>query len=349
MLPWPLRRILRGVRRDDLASHLLRALDDRVLTVARERGLVRVEHRSGDPDRTFVRRCDEHAILNELAARPDIVGWLRREARRILRSEHLVRLAPSLASGVAESRDRSWELEGGLLKVESDVGLGSSRYLEGEPDGWALWAADHILASEHARRGQRTRAAVIGAGVGGIARALATRGSTLVDLDEGDWIHDEFSVSCTPNFRDDGRRPRGEAALQGGHHAVVVVFPSPATPAASQHRRIYSADSDAGVVDDPSRLGPQRWLRSLSGHLELALRALRSGRLGYLLLPTSVRDARGYLFDEQLTRRVHETVAGSGMQVVASNAVEDVAPVAWPFVGTSRPNRLSLIVQREAI
>ncbi len=340
VLPSPLRRIVRSVRRDDLARALLSAIDDRVFTIARERGLVQVERRVGDPDRTYVRRCDEHAILIELAARPDIVGWLRRDAQTMLRAEHTARLEPSITPTVAERTRFHWSVEGDVLVVASDAGLGSARYLEGEPDGWALWVADQLTGS---LVDPRPRVSVVGAGVGGIVRALTVTGLRKFRVEECDWIRSEPTAL---NARFAVRR--GQDALEPGHDAVVLVFPSCATPAASQHRRIYVPDGVASAVEDPSRLGRKKWLRSLSGYLALAMQAVRPDRRGYFLIPTSVRDAQGYLSDPQLAADVEDiVVATTGLRVVEKKCVEEVSPVRWPFVGTARSNRFSFIIERE--
>ncbi len=345
VLPSRLRRIVGSVCRDDLAVALLSAIDDRVFTIARERGLVQVERRVGGPDRTYVRRCDEHAILIELAARPDIVGWLRRDARMMLRGEHRARLQPSVTPAFAERTRSHWSVEGDVLLVASDAGLGSARYLEGEPDGWALWVADQLAGSVV---GSSPRLSVVGAGAGGIVGALTVSGSKRFRVDECDWIRSEPTAINAPSSRPVCAVRRGEVALESGHEAVVLVFPSCATPAAAQHRRIYVPDEVASAVEDPSRLGRKRWLRSLAGHLALAMLAIQPGRRGYLLIPTSVRDAQGYLPDPQLADDVEDIVAETtGLRVVEKKCVEEVSPVRWPFVGAARPNRFSFVVERE--
>jgi hypothetical protein len=130
---------------------------------------------------------------------------------------------------------------------------------------------------------------------------------------------------------------------------VVLDMPPPALPADGGGcvRNTWKTQDERRLVD-PGRLCPKVWRRTLRRYLEELPHLLIDGGQGILVLPLSIREARGYRHHDSLLVGIERWLGEVGLQVVRDLPVHELRPVAQPFVGSFRPERRLIIVTRRA-
>jgi hypothetical protein len=339
LLPPGIAADIAKVRRDDIADQAITKVLDTVKEIAGQRRLTASWWQSL-PEATikFVPPTVQREILRELETNQAFRRQLRAYIRGLLREAH----KEKLRSGDFETHagDVPYRIKDGALVVESDIGLGTATAIEAEPEGWNLFVLDRLVAQredEDVSLHDRVRVLVVGAGAGGFARAVSTSRRPLgIAVVQHDWV-------LTP--RDDLLCADDEPAGTFDHGVVVV--PAPSVGGASNHRRIYHRTEDRKPWPfDPAALGPSRWLASVCGQLEAVATQVRPVGSVYCLVPLGVRVGEGYQEVPGLLDQVLACIPALGLEVLERIAVEEPRPVNQPFVGTRRPNRVTLVCRR---
>jgi hypothetical protein len=335
-LPDGLRRDLRGIVRDDIGHDAARAILVHVQAIARKDDALRAVRRPGSEPWSYVLPAVEREILARLDANGGFRQQVRADVRTTLRIEHRVKVDPAASRITLPESLGLPPLADDLLAANSSIGLGTASVLEAEPEGWNHWVAAQIANMGEADDGliETRRVLVAGALAGGFARAVAAMGAARLVVTEIDWVFAEATnLACVEG--------RGLAEPMGTFDAAVAVFPAPSVSGAANQRRIYGpSDLDIAV------LGPRRWRRLVLGYLGLLNIALDVGRLVYVLLPLGVRHHRGYEAAPDLLDEVLSRLAECGFELIATLPTIEVEPVAQPFVGTNRPPKVTLVLQR---
>lgn len=363
-LPPALVALVRRVRQETQAYVLLGDLRREMEERAERQGLtLRVRAPLGGVEHV-VSAVDQRDLYEQMARDDRYMAMLRQSLRGQQRQAHLLRIDPHCAQ-VPHLIAPSTRFEDGRLVVPSAMGLGSAGYLDGEPEGWSIWLIHDIarrtrfVDDEDLGLGDEQAATVlvIGAGSGGVARAVTALGESHLKIAEIDWLLQEPSaVACTatevrrrprwtqvPTF--DQLRSRTWDHLDGSYPYVVLTFPSASLPEASLQRGIYNLPLAAAI--DPARLGPAKWLALFKAYLGGLERALVEGGVGYVLVPVGVRTSRGYMEVPDLHARVEATCRSySTLKVIQQGELIERDPVAMPFVRHARPRRLVLLVQK---
>jgi hypothetical protein len=343
-LPESLQQEVRVIRRADLGQDAVEAVFEDVRTIALRQGDLRRVHSAKEPSWSYVPPAVERDLLQELARNRTYHRQVRADVRSTLRVAHLIKIDPGAARiTVPEALPPVATVKDGALLVKSSIGLGTATALEAEPEGWDHWTASTItnrsvqeqeldvdLGFEPGRR-----VLVLGALAGGFARTVTAMGLSRMAVAEIDWVlPDATNLPCVER--------RGLADPMGTFDAAVAVFPSPATSGAANQRGIYNRS----LTEDLAQLGARRWARLVVGYLGLLNVALEAGAIAYVLLPLGVRDERKYIAAPDLLDRILSRLDVVGFEVVANTPTVEVEPVAQPFVGTTRPQKTTLVLKK---
>jgi hypothetical protein len=344
-LPERLARLVGVVRRDDLgdafASTVLRDAADVARVRRGERRVVEV----GNPNWSYILPVVERDVLRQLDDNDAYRNHVRRDVRRVLRSEHLVRVDPGAERiTLPERLGPLPKAAGGILEVESDIGLGTATVLESEPEQWNVWVASEIRRTwtpGALNDSCRSRVLVIGALAGGFARTVNALDARMPEMivSEADWVFSSpTNLPCV-----EGRGTIGDSGEM--FHNAVVVLPAPALSEASTQRGIYPEASP----DDPARLGAARWQKAVAEVVEVVSAFMAPSARAYVLVPAGVRSRRGYIEAPELPDAVVDAAVRVGL--VAERRLEtiEIAPVRQPFVGTRRPRKATFVLRKGAL
>ncbi len=353
-LPDALRRQTRRIKRSDLGHHVVSTILDDVKERARQAELLVTVTSIDDEPWSYVPADVEEDILQKLAANSQYVAQVRRRVDEALRVAHVARVQPEQYFELPEALPPVFKADDELV-VRSDIGLGTASVLEAEPEEWNHWVASQIDGArdvDDLELGGPVPVVVLGALAGGFARAVRVTGA-YIRVAELDWIWDEATqLPCVES--------RDAAWKDGVFDAAVVVLPSSSTSGAANQRCIYrdggmpraetggdrniKGPGDKGY--DLSSRGPRRWSREALGYLAVVNARLPLGALAYVLLPLGIRDERGYIAAPDLLGEALERIGEAGFHVVQRLPTFEVAPVAQPFVGHQRPERVTLVVKK---
>lgn len=341
-LPEGLRRDVSVIRREDLGHDAVTAILDDVGEIAARMGVVRKVRSSAAEPWSYVLPSPERDILTKLEGNRAYRRHVRSDVRSTLRTAHLAKIDPGTAL-IPEHLGPAAVIEDGVLHVRSSIGLGTATVLEAEPEAWDQWAAADIVDRDHHdeddvsmgfddERGRHIF--VLGALAGGFARSVTAMGSGPMRITESDWtLTRATALPCVER--------RGFPEPSATFDAAVAVFPSPSRSGAANQRNIYGRSGF-----DPARLGPRRWTDAVLGYLGLLNRIVREGALLYTLLPLGVRDGRCYQAAPDLLEPIVARLDEAGFKVLLSIPTIEIAPVAQPFVGTARPQKVTLILKK---
>lgn len=325
------------VRRDDIADQAITMVLDRAKEIATQRKKTATRWQPlPEALITFVLPAVQREILQDLDANQTFRRQVRAFIRGLLREAH----REKLRSGEGERRPRgdAHAIHDGVLVVESDLGLGTATAIEAEPEGWNAFVLDRLAAQQgnEVSLSDGVRVLVVGAGAGGLARAVSTgRRPLSVTVMQHDWVHEPAGhLLCV----DDEPGAIFDQA--------VIVFPAPSLGGASNHRRIYHCPVDQKPwPEDPAALGPRRWIMWVLGQLAAIATQVRSGGYLHCLVPLGVRVGECYQDMPDLVDRVLTFLPTLGLEVVERNAVTEPSPVNQPFIGKNRPNRVTLVLR----
>jgi len=126
---------------------------------------------------------------------------------------------------------------------------------------------------------------------------------------------------------------------------IILDMPPPGAEAAAQLRNTYKTQEERRLLD-PGRQGPRRWRQILKGYVERLPQLLEEDGEAILILPESIREARGYRACPDLLQALRDLVQQAGLQVERDVEVVEADPIAQPFVGRSRPQRRVIVLRR---
>ena len=339
-LPPGLRSDVRKVRRDDLAHVVLDLVGERLQLEARralgaESANIKLE----------IIPVLARKLLRVLDNNQEFRGFIRNVIGELLRNNHRTKTDPQAASISVKTLGPAPQLTKGILELRSSIGLGTASYLEAEPEEWCHYVVDGALARAQPleRDGDITmddrhmRFFVIGAGPGGFAKTVTAVESHIhIEVAEQDLVLPESTtVPCVVG-------PRGPSGVK--HDIVAMVLACPAYGGAANHRRLYRHEGAREF--DLSALGPRKWRAHVEGWISALPDLMTAGGEAFVLVPASLRYGRGYQRHEGLLEHVLRAVDAARLEVVEQVQVVEVMPVNQPFVGTARPERWSLRVQR---
>lgn len=353
-LPDVLRHQTRRIKRTDLGHEIVSSILADVKDRARQSEQLVTVTTVDDEPWSYVPADVEEDILRKLAANARYVAQVRRRVDEALREAHVVRVQPEQYSELPKELPAVFRADDELF-VRSDIGLGTASVLEAEPEEWNHWVAAQIQGARGADELELAgplSVVVLGALAGGFARAVQVINAHIA-VDELDWTWDEATqLPCV--------RSRDLAWSTGRFDAAVVVLPSSSTSGAANQRCIYR-DGGTPRSDEPggpkgpgdkgydlSSRGPRRWSHEVLGYLGVANARLPIGALAYVLLPLGIRDERGYVAGPDLLDAVLERISEAGFDVVQRLPTSEIAPVAQPFVGRQRPERVTLVLQKSS-
>lgn len=357
-LPEGLRRELRVIRLDDIGQDEAQVLLDHVRDAAGARALRRAEA-NGEPAWSYVLPAIEHDVLRRLDRNRTFHSGVRARVRQRLRLEHLLKVQPDAFIMLPETLNETPRVRNGELHVRSSIGLGTASVLEAEPEELDAWMIEQIcqalLGDEEDVCPQlddlKARVLVVGALAGGFARALTTKFGprSNIQVTESDWV-----FSKATNLPRVARLPFHE--LAPAFDAAVVVMPSPSMSNATNQRDIYRTRPTEGEPEstrktwklDPARLGPRRWTQVVSDYLAGVSALMKNGARVFVLLPSGIRTARGYIEAPDLLDPVFARLGECGFQVRDRVNVVEIGPVAQPFVAKARPSKAMLVLQKKA-
>jgi hypothetical protein len=129
---------------------------------------------------------------------------------------------------------------------------------------------------------------------------------------------------------------------------VVLDMPPPGEPGKPNVRNTWKTQQERRLKD-PGALCPKNWSKQLRAYVERLPNLLAEDGQAILILPKGVREARRYHQDELLLDDVDEYLAQAGLETLRDLDVNEEHPRFQPFVGSSRPLRRVIIVQRKAV
>ncbi len=338
-LPPGLRADVRGLRRDDLAQGVLDLIDERVQLEAR-----RFQRAENTVAKIQVTPILTRKLLKVLDRNQEFRGFIRNTINSLLRTNHLTKTDPQAVASLPEVLRPTPQPTRGVLTLRSSIGLGTATYLEAEPEEWCHYVVNAALArmqpeldADITLDNDMLRIFVIGAGPGGIARAVTALESPVrIEVVEQDYVLKE------PNAMPCVSGPRGPSGEE--HDVIVMVLPCPGEGGAANHRRLYR--NERAREFDLSALGPRKWRAHVEGWISALPDLMTAGGEAFILAPAGVRYETGYLRDESLLESVIRAVNAAGLKVVEQMQIVEVEPVNQPFVGRARPERWSLRLRR---
>lgn len=353
--PPGMRQDIAKIHNDGMRLQLAEVIMGKALEVARERGLIITDPCRLEPPATLP-PVHLRTILRELDGSQSFRNWLRKDVRDLLRHAHLRRVDPARERACTLREPRaSNPPECGPWEVQADVGLGTASFLDGEPEGWDVWVARQLLAL-HEGYTDPFRVCVLGAGAGGIARALdaLAPGDKRVFIHEVDWVVDSATELPTLERDQHGApipdpRVSGRNLACGWFESVVMVLPPPSLGVGANQRGIYI---DIHSADHRPRdlgwFGPRRWKANAKYWLDYfaSLLALAPGAIGYALLPFGIREGRSYRVQGDLLDGLLQHAGTLGLRVKRKIQTVEVGSAHQPFVGTNRCPRLTVIFER---
>lgn len=358
-LPAEIVRVTRRLRDDAAAVSVFNDFKAAVEDIARYRGLgVLVP---GVPEQIVVPRVHERSIEEELARQPQIRGWLRTKVERHLRVNHIARVSPQ-ALGVAAPEVASPTIENGIMYAWSSIGLRTASMIDAEPEGWVHWAVEHLRAAAAADEhgscdiglddDHELRLLVVGSDTGAVGKLVEAYGYVQprvvvqpiggILTGEGSLPGVEPPISLAAAA--DGLEP-------GAYGGGILVMPAPIVPSAAGQRAVYARTSGEWLEDvavDPGEVGYARWLGWFKAILGLIYGALRTGGRCCTLVPLGDRGRRGYIPHVEREAGVKAAINEMGFEIAQAFEVIELAPVPRPFVGSSRPPLLSIVLGRPA-
>jgi len=147
-LPDSLRREVERARRSDIRASIVEQIMERVLELARERGLTRTR-RDSDGVRIIERviTVDERMILRQLAGERTYLQHVHRLVDEALRTAHLTKLNPVSIESLPPAHSERLPTEEGPWAAESDLRLGTGSALGEAPDAFFLAAAHYLISA----------------------------------------------------------------------------------------------------------------------------------------------------------------------------------------------------------
>jgi hypothetical protein len=342
-LPAGLRGEVGRVRRDDLATSILGGIFDWVRRVAEREDLLRSY--PAILGRTYyVPAAHERRILRELEANRAFRGKVRREVQEHLRTAHITRSAPPvLAPAHLGAAPRSQE---GTLVLRSTLGLRTGSLLEAEPEECNVYVHDRLLREWRDRDltqdltlddGAEAHVLVFGAGAGGFARVVESRGSRFPRV----VVHERDPLAAT---RTDLPCVTASALFKeaGSFDGAVVLLRSPGEGGAANHAHVYG-----DVAGDLSMVGPEAWARSAAALVRAIGSMVAPRSMVFVIASGSVRTTNGYRAVPEMLPRILRALEGAGLHLLEQHCMVELEPQNQPFVGRSRPDRW-LLVSRAA-
>lgn len=365
-LPQPMQRIIRLIRRPYLRGQLVKIITDAVEELAKADGALVSTYLELDRLQVILPEDRRQDYLGQLVTRPGFLSALHREARRIVRDQNVMKqVFPEKGLHLLEKLPES-----GVLTVR-----GSNRFnrieamFETMPVGLAAAIGNWIVETttstiqEDIGLDEAEKVITVLAWHCGIAGVLA------LTLDFLKPHNGRFGVTEVDVYRD--LRDRQDSAWWTGSHGidlndgekrtpvvarlhhvpdkkfefVVLDMPPPGDPGASNLRNRWKTE-DERQLHDPGRLSVRAWRKTLRGYLRQLPSHLERGGRAVLVLPESVRVPRGYRHEEGLLLGVDDCLTQVGLETVRDLQVKEESPLPQPFVGSSRPDRRLLIVQR---
>jgi hypothetical protein len=363
-LPPVLQREVRRAYRSDIRQSVLEEIHDRVLDIARARGVARTVA-SGNIMRGGIEHVPafhKRAILDNLATNKDYVRHVHRTIDERLRTAHLAKLEPDPVVMVRQRASSSGsDAEPGHF--ESDQGLGTASALDEAPDQLYVDVAQLIAGARadvdltlgnDVMSAERARCLVLDPRGGALARA-----ATAVGVTDGVQIQEagpEFVATALPGVLI-GRTGRIRPAT---FDYAVWAVPAPAWPGAANQIQAYRQSpeqdlrelsyrvgTDVVCVRAPSSLGPRRWTVSVAIILSRVVgAALKPGGTAILRFPQAVRTSaryrpgigakHGYDALPGLANPLIDALPAFGFDVLETSIGVDRDPVKQPFAGSDR-------------
>lgn len=385
--PSEIQRSLRRLWTPHLVGQAHDFVDGEVEERARVRGLIHTDYAKpgtfrdgfrpprepgGSSYREHVPAVHREALLDELARDRVFLRALRNEVERLAREAHLTRerrLRGDAGVGVLRQRFPS---ASGLWHVPSDLGFRVATVLEAKPDGFAVALRNRLvqrvsaLTDEDLSLGaEDDRVPCTGGPVRILDWGCGPAGNLAVVLDAMPAERIGFEVTEVDAFGD--RVPRDTAGVVGRYQCIeqlppdtqrfdVVVFhmPPPGEAIAAHRRNIYKSDAvpdpsctSERELPDPGRRGPAKWRKMLRRYVRQLPGLMADDGEIILLLPASVRVARGYRDDVTLVAGICEVFCNVGLSIVRSYGLVETDPVNQPYAGRNRPNWFVLVAHKE--